>query len=323
MCWPSFVLPAGRGQDGRRCRCTCRSATARYDLEALAAAVTAHPDRLRLQPQQPDRRDGHRESSGSVPRRRARARAGRRSTRPTTSTSTIPPTRTRSPTHVRTRPNVCVLRTFSKIYGLAGLRIGYAVAAPGSRQGLAQGAAAVRRQRAGPVAAACQPGRHGRDRAPAARTPPAAGARASFARLGRTAASGLHANFVCAAVGDAPGGGRALLAEGVIVRPLDRFGDSESIRDHRRHAGAERDVRGGARARRCRRPLMAAGRWPCRDPGGTGAGGREAGGRPRDQPGRGPRPRGDGPGAPSCIPHTGGAVGGRLHRPARASASRA
>lgn len=30
--------------------------------------------------------------------------------------------------YVRTRPNVVVLRTFSKIYGLAGLRIGYAVA---------------------------------------------------------------------------------------------------------------------------------------------------------------------------------------------------
>jgi histidinol-phosphate aminotransferase len=30
----------------------------------------------------------------------------------------------------RNRPNVCVLRTFSKAYGLAGLRIGYAVAPP-------------------------------------------------------------------------------------------------------------------------------------------------------------------------------------------------
>ena len=30
----------------------------------------------------------------------------------------------------RERPNVCVLRTFSKAYGLAGLRIGYAIAHP-------------------------------------------------------------------------------------------------------------------------------------------------------------------------------------------------
>lgn len=31
----------------------------------------------------------------------------------------------------RDRPSLCVLRTFSKAYGLAGLRVGYAVAAPG------------------------------------------------------------------------------------------------------------------------------------------------------------------------------------------------
>ena len=30
----------------------------------------------------------------------------------------------------RARPNVAVLRTFSKAYGLAGLRVGYAIAAP-------------------------------------------------------------------------------------------------------------------------------------------------------------------------------------------------
>ena len=30
--------------------------------------------------------------------------------------------------HVRERPNVAALRTFSKIYGLAGLRVGYMVA---------------------------------------------------------------------------------------------------------------------------------------------------------------------------------------------------
>ena len=31
---------------------------------------------------------------------------------------------------LRARPNVAVLRTFSKAYGLAGLRVGYALAAP-------------------------------------------------------------------------------------------------------------------------------------------------------------------------------------------------
>jgi histidinol-phosphate aminotransferase len=33
-------------------------------------------------------------------------------------------------------PNVCILRTFSKAYGLAGLRVGYAVAAPAIAEGL-------------------------------------------------------------------------------------------------------------------------------------------------------------------------------------------
>ena len=37
---------------------------------------------------------------------------------------------------VRRRPNVCVLRTFSKAYGLAGLRVGYAVAHPELADGL-------------------------------------------------------------------------------------------------------------------------------------------------------------------------------------------
>ncbi|WP_066039790.1 histidinol-phosphate transaminase [Herbiconiux solani] len=36
----------------------------------------------------------------------------------------------------RRHPNVCVLRTFSKAYGLAGLRVGYAVAAPVVADGL-------------------------------------------------------------------------------------------------------------------------------------------------------------------------------------------
>ncbi|WP_455833560.1 histidinol-phosphate transaminase [Pseudarthrobacter siccitolerans] len=36
----------------------------------------------------------------------------------------------------REYPNVCILRTFSKAYGLAGLRVGYAVAAPDIAEGL-------------------------------------------------------------------------------------------------------------------------------------------------------------------------------------------
>ncbi|MGT2462836.1 histidinol-phosphate transaminase [Sinomonas atrocyanea] len=40
----------------------------------------------------------------------------------------------------RRYPNVCILRTFSKAYGLAGLRVGYAVAAPAIAEGLRRAA---------------------------------------------------------------------------------------------------------------------------------------------------------------------------------------
>jgi histidinol-phosphate aminotransferase len=36
----------------------------------------------------------------------------------------------------RRYPNVCILRTFSKAYGLAGLRVGYAIATPAIAEGL-------------------------------------------------------------------------------------------------------------------------------------------------------------------------------------------
>lgn len=39
-----------------------------------------------------------------------------------------------------TYPNVCILRTFSKAYGLAGLRVGYAVASPHLAEGLRRAA---------------------------------------------------------------------------------------------------------------------------------------------------------------------------------------
>ena len=58
---------------------------------------------------------------------------------------------------LRRYPNLAVLRTFSKAYGLAALRIGYADGAPTGRQGGRSGAHAVRRQRP-------RPGRRARPR---------------------------------------------------------------------------------------------------------------------------------------------------------------
>ena len=48
--------------------------------------------------------------------------------------------------YVREGRNVCVLRTFSKIHGLAALRVGYGLRLEKRRQPAAKGAAAVQRE---------------------------------------------------------------------------------------------------------------------------------------------------------------------------------
>ena len=75
---------------------------------------------------------------------------------------------------------IAVLRTFSKIYGLAGLRVGYMVAPAGGRHRGEQGQARVRRLERGAGGRARQPRRPGRDRAP-----PAASTPRAMAELGR------------------------------------------------------------------------------------------------------------------------------------------
>jgi histidinol-phosphate aminotransferase len=127
---------------------------------------------------------------------------------------------------------LCVLRTFSKVYGLAALRIGYALASPEVADAL---------DRVRPVFNVNQPAQeaalaslHERD-AVALRVEHARRAR-SFLR-DSLAGAGLeplasHANFVYA---DVPGGdgealARALLREGFVVRALTGFGAPGAIR---------------------------------------------------------------------------------------------
>ena len=120
--------PARPGRDGRR-------------------GDRPDPAGLRLQPQQPDRDRRAPGRARALPRRGARGRA-RRARR---GVPRVRPRPARSPTAstlYRDRPNVCVLRTFSKAYGLAAPARRLRRRARAGGRGAAQDGRAVRRQRA-------------------------------------------------------------------------------------------------------------------------------------------------------------------------------
>ena len=100
----------------------------RVDLEALLAAITPRTKLVFIAtPNNPTGTMTTRAELDACFDAGARSTCSRSSTRPTSSTSTSPtiPTRSRSTRSAGRR--VLVLRTFSKIYGLAGLRVGYGV----------------------------------------------------------------------------------------------------------------------------------------------------------------------------------------------------
>jgi histidinol-phosphate aminotransferase len=134
--------------------------------------------------------------------------------------------------HVKSGRRVLVLRTFSKIYGLAGLRVGYGI-------GPAEAVDAIKKVRNAfdvtqpaqdaAVASLGDAGEVARRRRLNAET------RARLVdaceELGLSVASPAVANFVYAQVGDDAGPVfEALLREGVIVRPLAGFGAPGAIR---------------------------------------------------------------------------------------------
>jgi histidinol-phosphate aminotransferase len=127
--------------------------------------------------------------------------------------------------------NVLVLRTFSKIFGLAGLRVGYGV-------GSEEVVAAI-----GKVRRAFDVGSVGQEAALAslAETDEIGRRRelnrAAMTRLDRVLrdhgldpAGPAVANFVFVRVGDALAVNDALLAQGVIVRPMGPFGAADALR---------------------------------------------------------------------------------------------
>ena len=140
---------------------------------------------------------------------------------------------------------VVVLRTFSKIYGLAGLRVGYGIAPADVVDGDEQGAARVRRRRGRAGGGAREPRRRRRARA-AARAE-----RDGREELGEALrANGLEpagpalGNFLYVEVGGTrPRSSSGCCAQGVIVRPLARLRRAGGDSRHRRHARGERLLR--------------------------------------------------------------------------------
>jgi histidinol-phosphate aminotransferase len=132
--------------------------------------------------------------------------------------------------HVPERGNVAVLRTFSKIYGLAGLRVGYMVGpAEVVREAmkvrnafdvseLAHVAALASLDDAAEVARRRELNERGRAELEAA------------LRAAGMAPLPACANFLAVDAGDGRALARALESEGVIVRPLEPFGAPGSIR---------------------------------------------------------------------------------------------
>ena len=123
------------------------------------------------------------------------------------------------------------LRTFSKLYGLAGLRVGYGVGPQGIHCHHAAGAPALQRQRAGPVGGAGGIGRWRSCAAQLGAEPGRAGvfSSAEFKKLGLEFVPS-HGNFILVRVGKGQEVYKQLLSQGVIVRPMGGYQFPEHIR---------------------------------------------------------------------------------------------
>jgi histidinol-phosphate aminotransferase len=127
-------------------------------------------------------------------------------------------------------PNLIVTRTFSKIYGLAGLRVGYAIASAGvadlmnrvrqpfNVNNLALAAALAALDDHAFLAESYQLNRHGMEQIVA-----------GIKRLG-LAHIPSHGNFVTVAVHDGAAVNARLLKQGVIVRPIAGYGLPNHLR---------------------------------------------------------------------------------------------
>ena len=134
--------------------------------------------------------------------------------------------------YLKTGRRVLVLRTFSKIYGLAGLRVGYGIGPPDVVEAVGKVRNAFDVNQMAQEAALAS---LGQDEEILRRRLATGEGRAYLERacsgLGLTVASPPVANFVYVEVGDdAMPVFERLLREGVIVRPLGPFGAAGAIR---------------------------------------------------------------------------------------------
>lgn len=141
-----------------------------------------------------------------------------------------PAVRVETHTWLNEFPNLVITRTFSKVYGLAGLRIGYALTSPEiadlmnrvrqpfNCNNLALAAATAALDDHEFLAKSCTLNREGM-----------AYIVESLAKLGLTYIPSFG-NFIAFKVGDAAAVNRKLLQQGVIVRPIAGYGMPEWLR---------------------------------------------------------------------------------------------
>ncbi len=138
--------------------------------------------------------------------------------------------RSPTPAWVARHPNLVVTRTLSKAYGLAGLRVGYAIADPAVAEVMNRVRQPFNVNHLAMVAACAA--LDDADFIARSRAVNAAGLiqlREGFAGLGLESIPSFG-NFITVRVGDAARVYQRLLAEGVIVRPIAGYGMPEHLR---------------------------------------------------------------------------------------------
>ena len=139
---PALPADGARARTAAPCRCRASAST-----RSCAAVTDAHARRRDLQPQRPDRRAARRSPSCGGCSTRCPSASSCCSTR-RCATSPTPSRSTRRWRCSRTTRGCSSSARFSKAWGLAGLRCGYAIGGPGAEPLLARARARARRRRA-------------------------------------------------------------------------------------------------------------------------------------------------------------------------------